>query len=90
MKKILEKLWVEYLAEECAIMDTEQERELTRRARERHKTVIELLTNEQHEAVEAYVEILCEIQDGFVKKAFFKGCEFTAAFLIEVGFSEKA
>ncbi|MBO7292626.1 MAG: hypothetical protein J6V07_01685 [Clostridia bacterium] len=83
MERILEKLWDEYLAEECAAMDTEEERRLVRVAAEKHKTAEARLTKEQSAAVEEYVEALYDSHSFFVKKAFLKGCELATAFLIE-------
>lgn len=88
MRKTLEGLWNEYLAEKCAVMDTEEERVLAKEALKKHKIANDLLTKEQSDAIEAYIDTLCEMQESFVKKAFFKGCRFATAFLIE--FSEKA
>lgn len=86
MKETLEKLWKEYFAEECAATDTEEERALAKKALEMHKTVNELLTKEQIVATEKYIDALFEMQDSFVKKAFFKGCEFAISFLFEANF----
>ena len=86
MKETLEKLWKEYFAEECATTDTEEERTLAKKALEMHKTVNELLTKEQIVAIEKYIDALFEMQDSFVKKAFFKGCEFAISFLFEANF----
>lgn len=86
MKETLEKLWKEYFAEECATTDTEEERTLAKKALEMHKTVNELLTKEQIVATEKYIDALFEMQDSFVKKAFFKGCEFAISFLFEANF----
>ena len=85
MKATLEKLWNEYLSDECAAMDTEEERELTKKAVELHEKANVLLNKEQQDAVEKYVDALCEVEALFVKKAFFKGCEFAVSFLSEVG-----
>lgn len=85
MKKTLEKLWSEYLAEKCAAIDTEEERALANEAVEKHKIANDLLTKKQRDAIEKYIDVLCEIQSSFVKKAFFKGCEFATSFLIEAG-----
>ncbi len=89
MKETLEKLWNEYFAEECAAIHTQEERVLAKKAIEIHKSVNELLTKEQNAAVEKYIETLLEMQDAFIKKAFFKGCEFTISFLLGVGDSKK-
>ena len=37
------------------------------------------------EAVEKYVDALCDLEALFVKKAFLKGCEFAVSFLLEAG-----
>ena len=55
MKETLEKLWNEYLLEECAVIDTYEERKLTQRSGELHEKANALLSNEQKEAVEKYV-----------------------------------
>ena len=36
------------------------------------------------QALEEYVDALCDIEALFAKKAFFKGCEFSTSFLLEV------
>ncbi len=68
MKMTLEKLWNEYLLEQCSAMDTDEERELTKKAVELHGEATDLLTAEQQHAVEAYVDALCEINSLFAKK----------------------
>ncbi len=85
MKEILENLWNEYFAEECAVIDTDEERAFLVRTGELHESVNELLTKEQRETIEKYIEALYEMQNLFVKKAFFKGCEFATTFLFEAG-----
>ena len=86
MKETLERLWNEYFAETCASLDTEDERALLKRAAEIHRKANELLTREQRDAIEKYIDALYEIQHFFEKKAFFKGCEFSISFLLELGF----
>ncbi|MBQ8381111.1 MAG: hypothetical protein IJY18_04380 [Clostridia bacterium] len=83
MKKRLEKLWREYLAEDCSSVETEEERSLLRKTSELHRIATDLLTKEQSEAIEKYVDSLCDVQSFFLKKAFLKGCEFTSTFLCE-------
>ena len=83
MKKALEKLWAEYFAEECASIDTEGERSLLRKAALLRESVNQVLTTEQFDMIEKYIETLYENQALVCKKAFFKGCEFTASFLFE-------
>ena len=85
MKQILEKLWNEYFSDECAVINTPEERELTKKAAELHEKVNSLLSKEEQYAVEKYVDALCDIEVEFVRKAFIKGCEFAASFLLEAG-----
>lgn len=85
MKQTLEKLWDEYFCEECAPIDTEEERELTKKTVALHEKATALLTKEQEKAVEAYVDAFCDLEALFVKKAFFKGCGFAVSFLLETG-----
>lgn len=85
MKTTLENLWNAHFAEECAEINTDEEKSLLKRAGEMHKKVNELLTKEQICLVEKYIETLYEIQTVFGKKSFFKGCEFAISFLFELG-----
>ena len=89
MKTTLEKLWNEYLSGECAEIDTDEERELMKKAVELHEKANALLNAEQKDAVEKYVDALCDTESVFVKKAFFKGCEFSVSFLLEARNLEK-
>ena len=90
MKQPLEKLWNEYFAEECALITTEEERALIKKAARMHETMNEALTKEQSEAIEKYIDSLYENQVYFARKAFFKGCEFTLSFLLAAGFHERS
>ena len=83
MKKTIEKLWDEYLMDECAAIEDNEERELTKKVAELHKAANALLDVKQQMAVEEYVETLSDLEALFVKKAFFKGCEFAVSFLLE-------
>lgn len=85
MKETLEKLWDEYLLDESAAIDTEEERNLTKKAVELHERAILLLNTDQKDSVEKYVDALCDLESLFVKKAFVKGCEFAISFLLEAG-----
>ena len=67
MKKTLEKLWHEYLMDECAVMDTEEERDLTKEAARLHEKVNALLDKEQQAAVEEYVDAVCDVESILVK-----------------------
>ena len=88
MKETLEKLWNEYLEDGCAVIDTDRERELVKKAAEMHITANELLTGTQKEAVQEYVDALNDIQSLFARKAFLKGCEFAVSFILEAGGSK--
>ena len=81
MKETLEKLWNEYFSEQCAEINTEEERNLTRKAVELHEKVNALLNEEGKNALEEYVDALCDIEALFARKAFCKGCEFAISFL---------
>ena len=83
MKKELEKLWNEYFSDECSNVDSDEERKLIKYAVELHEKVFAILNEEQQNAVEKYVDALYDMEDIFVKKAFFKGCEFAVSFLAE-------
>ena len=89
MKKTLEKLWNEYLLDKCAGIDTDEERELIEKALKLHQKAKALLNEEQENAVEKYIDALCDIDTIFMKKAFFKGCEFAVSFLLEAGSRER-
>ena len=85
MKETLEKLWNEYLAEESSLIDTDEERDLTRKTADLNTKAVALLNKDQQDAVEKYVDALCDLEALFIKKAFFKGCEFSVSFLLEAG-----
>ena len=86
MKKALEKLWNEYLLDECAVIDTDEERDRTKMAAELHEKANALLSMDQKDAVQKYVDSLWDIEALFAKKAFVKGCEFAVSFLLEAGY----
>ena len=83
MKETLDRLWNDYLLDECAEIDTEEEKNLTQKAVELQEHANALLNKEQQEAVEKWVDVLCQTDAFFAKKAFFKGCEFAISFLLE-------
>ena len=85
MKETLEGLWKEYLLAECAVIETDEERRLTKRIGELHERANSLLNREQEEAVDGYVGALCDANARFVKKAFFKGCHFALSIFLEAG-----
>ena len=80
---MLEKLWNEYLSEECAVIDTAEERELAKKIADLHKKANALMDKEQEEALQRYADALCEMDALFVKKAFVTGCKFAISFLLE-------
>ena len=85
MKETLEQLWDEYLSEKCAFVNTDEERKLMKHTVELHEQANALLNQEQRDAVEKYVDALCDSEAVFVRKAFFTGCEFAVSFLLETG-----
>ena len=82
MKETLENLWDEYL---YSTVDMDRECQLTQKKIELKEKAMALLDNTQRAAVEAYVDAIYDIETVLIKKAFVKGCEFTASFLLEAG-----
>ena len=85
MRSTLEKLWNEYLMDECSYIDTEEERMLVSKTADLHKVATNMLSEEQKDAVEKFTDSLCDLEALFIKKAFCKGCEFSVSFLLEAG-----
>ncbi len=85
MKDTLKKIWNEYFADECAAIETDEERAIVKWAVEMHKAANELLNKEQSDIIEKYIDILYELQSSFAEKAFFKGCRFAFTFFFEIG-----
>ena len=83
MKSLLEKLWNDYLVDECAILKTAEEKRLAARLAQLREQLHALLSAEQSAAVEQYLDALCDLDAIFARKAFVRGCEFAAAFLRE-------
>ena len=83
MKPHLEKLWNDYLVDECAILKTAEEKELAAKAAALHEQANAMLSAEQRAAVEQYLDALCVLDALFARKAFMRGCEFAVAFLRE-------
>ena len=84
MEEILEKLWNDYLSDECAAINTEKERKLTESTALLCDNLQVLLNSDQKEALEKYIDSLSDINCIFAKKAFITGCKFTANFLLGV------
>ena len=82
MKEMLENLWDEYL---CSTVDMDREGQLTQKTIDLNKKAMGSLNDEQREAVEEYIDAIYDIETVLIKKAFVKGCEFTASFLLEAG-----
>ena len=89
MEQILEKLWNQYFFEQCAAIETEEERDLIKKAALLHEKANTLINREQEDAVENYVNALCENESFFLKKAFFKGVRFAFSLLLETELLEK-
>ena len=85
MKDTLEKLWDDYFAPDCAVIETEAEKALAQKVLQLQKTAHAPLTSEQIQAIEKYIDAICELESTFTKKAFFKGCEFAISFILESG-----
>ena len=60
MKSLLEKLWNDYLVDECAIWRTAEEKELAAKAAALHEQANAMLAEEQRAAVEQYLDALCD------------------------------
>ena len=90
MGKTIENLWAECVESECSKMDTTEERVLARRVSEKRKLMDEVLDGEQRCVLDSYMDALCELNALFARKAFAKGCEFTASFLLEATDSGKS
>ena len=74
MKETLEKLWSEYLLDECAVIKTNDERNLSKKASLLYDELNASLSNAQKEACEKYIDALCSLESSFTKRAFIKGC----------------
>ena len=86
MRKMLDELWNNYFAEECAVITTDEERALLKRTGTLREALNKLITTEQRELLDRYVEALYEIEGIFNKKIFFSGCKFAATFFFELDF----
>ena len=65
------------------MIDTDEERNLTKKAFELHEKANALLDKDQQDAVENYIDAVYDLESLFAKKAFCKGCEFAVSFLLE-------
>ena len=84
MKKTLEKLWNEYLSQECATINTDEEKKAIEDAVQLHESLNTLLNESQQCAVEKYTDALHNANSIYAKKAFFKGCEFSMLLILEI------
>lgn len=83
MKKILENLWNQYFFEECAKIETEEEKILIKKANFLHEKANALMNQVQKNAIENYVGALHENESLLMQKAFFKGVRFAFSLLLE-------
>ena len=83
MKETLEKLWHEYFSDKCSVINTDEERRLSKIALELEKKFKDSMSKEQEEAVNQYINALYDLEELFLKKAFYMGCEFAVSFLWE-------
>jgi len=83
MTSMLEMLWNDYFSDDCAKINTDEERKLTKIAMELHEKANATLNEEEKNAVEKYVDALQDLEALFIKKAFIKGCKFAVSFLME-------
>ncbi len=83
MKETIERLWHDYFEEGCSMLNSEKEKALMKKAAGLRESFEHEMTKEQIAVTQAYIDVLCELQILFAKKAFLKGCEFTASFLFE-------
>ena len=90
MTKNIEKLWLEFFSDECAKIETEEERALVKKSAQMHEKLESVLNENQSAALEKYVDSIYESEAAFIKKAFFKGAEFTLSFIYEaVNFAKR-
>lgn len=83
MKTTLEKLWNEYISSECAMLDTAEERDLSKNIAAKHELLTKSLTEEQNADLEKFIDLIYDLNAIFIQKTFLKGCEFSACFLFE-------
>ena len=83
MKKTIKKLWKEYFVEEIATIESDEERELTKKAAKLHEEMNSLLSKEAYDATEKYLNSIYELNSLIEEKAFTKGCEFAISFLLD-------
>ena len=83
MKTILEMLWDDYFSEKCSAIESDEEKALIKNVAKQYEEASALLNKEQQQAIEKHLEVLCDLEAHFIKKAFFKGCQFAIAFFSE-------
>ena len=70
--------------EECAAIETEEEKVLIKKAALLHEKASVLMNRMQEDAMENYVDALHENESLMMKKAFFKGARFAFLLLSEI------
>ena len=83
MTENFEKLWQEYFFEECTRIETSEEKEIIRKTAELHEKVDALLTKEESEAMQEYVDCIYDSAETFYKKAFMKGVRLAISLFLE-------
>ena len=83
MKQMLEKLWNQYLFEECSTIETKEEKAFIKKAALLHEKANALMNRAQEEALENYLDALHENESFLMKKAFYKGVRFAFSLLLE-------
>lgn len=83
VEDMLEKMWNDYFADECSRIDSDQERALVGQAIDLHDDLNDLLSEEECDVMEKYVDILCDINALYAKTAFLTGCKFAVSFFLE-------
>ena len=88
MTEIFEKLWENYFYNELSDLHSDEEKAAAREVRKTREKMESLLSDEQMEAVGEYVEAMQEEETFFAKRAFIKGCELGASFILDTGISK--
>ena len=83
MMQIFDKIWEEYFFEECTRIETSEEKEIIRKTAELHEKVDALLTKEESEAMQEYVDCIYDSAETFYKKAFMKGVRLAISLFLE-------
>ena len=83
MTQLFDKIWQEYFFEECTRIETGEEKEIIRKTSELHEKVDSLLTKEESETMQEYVDCIYDGEESFYKKAFLKGVRLALSLFLE-------